>query len=224
MSVGEGIFYGLVFLGLIYLYIQTRDRWNWKRIVLWTIGCFVALIVIFVIYISTIDYFAKTTFIPVKPSVVNTLNDVSIGEKVLDVQFRTGAKLKKKDGELTYEFPNQTNVFFQADNNGLVDRVGNWCSSDAFTYPYLNSPVANDIRCGDSSERILEKFGGKDNVRILCLKKRINNIDPESARSYDAVEYGVRFVLITNKVSGIYIYRPEELKKSDMSENWGECK
>ena len=35
MSVGDGIFGGLVFLGLVALYAVTRDRWRWKRIAKW---------------------------------------------------------------------------------------------------------------------------------------------------------------------------------------------
>ena len=32
ISVSVGIFFGAVFLGLIYLYVNTRERWNWSRI------------------------------------------------------------------------------------------------------------------------------------------------------------------------------------------------
>jgi hypothetical protein len=35
MSIGLGIFLSSVLLGCVTLYIFTRDRWNWTKILLW---------------------------------------------------------------------------------------------------------------------------------------------------------------------------------------------
>ena len=37
MNLGLSIFLSAVFLGIIVLFIATKDRWNWRRIVLWPI-------------------------------------------------------------------------------------------------------------------------------------------------------------------------------------------
>lgn len=35
MELGTGIFLSTLFLGTIALFIATKDRWNWKKILLW---------------------------------------------------------------------------------------------------------------------------------------------------------------------------------------------
>ena len=59
MSVGEGIFYGLVSLGIIYLYIQTKDRWNWKKIVFRFFGGIIGLVLIAVLVDYIFDNFSR---------------------------------------------------------------------------------------------------------------------------------------------------------------------
>lgn len=222
MSAGEGIFYGLVFLGFIYLYIQTRDRWSWKKIVLCFVGGLTTLIALLYAYIFIDGYLSKGKIIPDKPQVISNLIGVTLGEKVIDAQFRTGAKKKKGDDNQSYIFPSDENKFFQGNKEGAVDRIAYWCTDDAIKYPNLYSPEANGIRCGNSGQDIINKYG-KDKVRILCLQKTVGNIEAETARTYDAVDYGVRYFLTTNSVAGIYIYNPDELKNLQ-GEKLGVCK
>jgi len=46
MTTGDAIFLSSLFLGLIALYIVTRDRWNWKKLILWLLGVPVGLVVV----------------------------------------------------------------------------------------------------------------------------------------------------------------------------------
>jgi hypothetical protein len=222
MTAGEGIFYGLVFLGFIYLYIQTRDRWSWKKIILWFVGGVAVLIALIYGYLFINNYFTKWTFIPYKPEVVSSLNGVTLGEKVIDAQFRTGAKKKKGDDSHSYALPSDPAKFFQGNKEGTIDRIGAWCSDDAIKYPNLYSAKANEILCGNSGQDIINIYGA-DKVRILCMQKTIGNIEATSTRAYDAIDYGVRYILITNSVSGIYVYPPNVLK-TEIGESFGDCK
>ena len=43
MELGTGIFLSALFLGTVALYIATRDRWRWKRIVCWGAGTALSL-------------------------------------------------------------------------------------------------------------------------------------------------------------------------------------
>lgn len=222
MTAGEGIFYGLVFLGFIYLYIQTRDRWSWKKILLWLVGGLTAIILVVIAYSLIVEYRPQGKFIPDKPQIALSFIGVTLGEKVGDAQFRTGAKKKKMGDSPSYEFPSNQGKFFQGNKDGVVDRIGVWCSDDAINYPATYSPEVNGIRCGNSSEDIINK-NGKDKLRILCMQKSIGNVEAGSARAYDALDYGVRYILITNSVSGIYVYPIDDLK-TEKSESFGDCK
>ena len=221
MTAGEGIFYGLVFLGFIYLYIQTRDRWNWKKIALWFVGGLATFIALLYAYIFIDGFLSKGKFIPDKPQVVSNLIGVTLGEKVSDAQFRTGAK-KKKGENSDYEFPKENWKYFQSSKDGTIERIGIWCVEDAISYPSLYGAEVNGVNCGDKGEKIFEKYG-KEKIRISCLKESIGDVDPDTARAYDAIDYGVRYVLLVNSVSGIYVSPPESLKDG-AGKKWVDCK
>jgi len=46
MSLGAGIFLSVLIVCLLVLYLATRDRWRWGRILLWSIGSLVGLILL----------------------------------------------------------------------------------------------------------------------------------------------------------------------------------
>lgn len=221
MSAGEGIFYGLIFIGLIYLFLQTKDRWNWKKIVLWTVGSLVTIIAAFFAYIFIADELQSGKLIPRSPKVITSMFNIELGEKLADAKFRTGAVRKKNDSESGYVLPtDESKIFWTTD--GLVSRIGTWCSDDAMKYPSLDSVEVNGIRCSYTGEQILKRYG-KDKIRILCFKNTKGDPEAENARAYDAFNYGVRYVLLTNKVSGVFITNTENLQDIN-GDKWTECK
>lgn len=228
MSVGEGIFYGLVFLGIIYLYIQTKDRWNWRKIVLWGIGSIIGVIVLIICISLLEDSFKKISFNKFqsqsKPQVISSMNGITLGEKLTDVIFRTGSTKDKRQADV-YNFTSDENKFFSIDNESkTVKTIGYWCTQDELNYPNLyNNSKLNGVGCGDSEFGIFLNYG-KENIRVLCRKKKasINEPEPEMIRRYDAADFGVSYLLVTNKVKGIYLHYPDDLKKFT-SDNWSEC-
>ncbi len=225
MTVGEGIFYGLVFLGVIYLYIQTKDRWNWKKIVFRFFGGLIGLVLIAVIADYIFDNFSINSFKENhKPKIISEMNGIELGVKLSDVIFKTGAIRDKKHAD-RYNFPLDENKSFFIDSQSkLVKGIGYWCTQDEVKYPNsYKSLELNGVRCGESEFTIKLNYG-KENIRVLCRKKKenINEPEPEMVRRYDATEFGVSYLLVTNKVYGMYVYYPDDLKKFS-SDNWVEC-
>lgn len=220
MSIGEGIFYGLVFLGVIYLYIQTKDRWNWKKIVIWIIGLFVGIIVLIVVAVFAEDFFKKLTFSRFddssKPKIITGMNGIELGAKLSDVIFKTGA-IKDKKQEDVYQFASDENMRFAIDKESKTVRsIQHICSSNDLTYPNSYSPKINGIKCGDSELDIFINYG-KEKINVLCNKGGSGNF-----RSYEAVDFGVSYFLITNKVHFITVQYPDDLKQSK-SDKWHKC-
>ncbi len=225
MSIGEGIFYGLVFLGTIYLYIQTKDRWNWKKIVFRLIGAIIGLVLIAVLVDYITDNFAINSFKDNhKPKIITGINGIELGEKLSDVIFKTGAIKDKKQAD-RYNFSSDENKTFFIDiHTKLVNRIGYWCTQDEINYPNsYKSLQLNGVKCGETEFTINLNYG-KENIRVLCRKKKesANEPEPEMVRRYDAVEFGVSYLLVTNKVYGMYVYYPSDLKKFS-TESWIEC-
>ena len=51
MSLGLGIFLSSLVLGLVFLFLGTKDRWNWTKLILWPIGICAGLAIAFGTYI-----------------------------------------------------------------------------------------------------------------------------------------------------------------------------
>jgi hypothetical protein len=217
MSVGEGIFYGLVFLGIIYLYIQTKDRWNWKKIVFRFFGGIIVLVLIAVSLDYIFDNFSRNSFTDnQKPKIITGMNGIELGAKLSDVIFKTGA-IKDKKQEDVYFSPSDVKKRFTIDKESkTVISIQHNCSSDDLSYPNTYSPKINGVMCGDSEFDIFMKYS-KEKINVLCNKGGSGNL-----RKYEAVDFGVRYFLITNKVQVITIHYPDDLKKSS-DDGWQKC-
>jgi hypothetical protein len=221
MSIGLGIFLGCVFLGTIYLFIHTRDTWHWKTI--WKRGFLVVLgsVFISVLVIATIIYgFLLYEESQQRPQVVSSLKGITIGDTLSDVMFKYGDVKKlgedkdkvPKDGEEISYWSAKRDLAVDVRNN-IVTKVWHLCNSKEVDYEEVNG-----IACGDTGERINTKFPNK--VRMLCPKT--NDKDLSLSRNYDVVEYGTRYVLDENKVTGFLIMETRELQ-SMFGVNWDVC-
>lgn len=95
MSLGDGIFLGALFLGLVLLYIATKDRWKWKAI--FRRGAFVIVGAIAVIGLGAFAYFKYSNW----PEAATGLGGVRIGASPADVKFSKGEPSKIRSITLT---------------------------------------------------------------------------------------------------------------------------
>jgi hypothetical protein len=155
-----------------------------------------------------------------RPQIETELKGVKLREKLGDVMFNShGFELQKpytnENGsqpaadEVTYvNKKTRLDVTFK---KGMVESVLYDCSQE---YEYTS---VSKVSCGDSSEKIKQRFG--EGIRVLChMNKEVRT----QLRVYDAVEYGIRYQLYYNKVVGFMIFKPEKLKEL-VGVNWSEC-
>jgi hypothetical protein len=93
MDTGTGLFLGLVFCGTIFLYSQTKDRWNWsklKKIGKWLAITLIALIIISIVYIYINNKEEKAQTIWESPKITNELMGIKLNDSFKDVQFKLG--------------------------------------------------------------------------------------------------------------------------------------
>ena len=107
MDTGTGLFCGLVILGVIYLYTQTKDRWNWKKIVFSMIGILLILLGIFWLSLWLPKQLTPNAGVD-KPKLITSSDGISLGDTLADVEFKKG-KLK------TYQ------DFFKEKRDNFVD-------------------------------------------------------------------------------------------------------
>ena len=205
------VFFGFVFIGLIYLYIKTRDTWNWKKISLWIGGSFIVLIVGMVIAIFAESF---KSIIPTISTTISTYDDISMGDKLSDVEFKKGKLTKpptqKSTGDELYVVNEKTAIYVDRNTN-LVTGLLVGCAD-------YQSTKFNGIGCGDSGDLILKNFKGE--VSILCEPEDQKNETP--ARAYDVPKYGVRYLLQKNAVVGMRSF-PKDFWTENKTK-WIACK
>ena len=183
-------------------------------IVLKTVGKWflIATVILFALF-SIIYAFVKIDdYVKSKPKIVDEFLKIKLDEKLSDVLFKIeGFKLDeepvkgKKEFEIRYSIKD-SGISIDVES-GRVKTIIYKCS-DAGDYM-----VVNNIFCNDLGEKVLEKY---DAVRILCNKEHIN------MRVYDAVNYGVRYYLLSNKISAFFVSKPSFLETL-VGINWHQC-
>jgi hypothetical protein len=84
MTTGDGIFFGIAFISLIWLYSVSRDRWKWKRIFKWGLLLVVFPLVGIGLWKEFSDYLSS------RPQVEQDLWGIKIALSVDDLIFLKG--------------------------------------------------------------------------------------------------------------------------------------
>lgn len=94
MEVGTGIFLGLVFVGMVTLYIVTKDRWNWRRLTIRGALGVVALIGLLLFGTWGINLY-ENRIVP-----QTEFMGVKLADTQADVRFKKGKPHDDKDTEI----------------------------------------------------------------------------------------------------------------------------
>lgn len=191
MSLGEGVFAASVVLSITALFIATKDRWSWKKIILWPLA------VILVLGLGFWGWITVSSFKSTRPTVHNTYWGVQLGDRQEDVLFKKGAPDKKGEGYWWYGSDNSEyryQVVFGDD--GAVDLIAYWGTT------YMAEELDGRGRY-DSLETLKETFGEPTGVATSQEGAR---------RTFCFNDYHVFFSLTENKVDGYGIYQPAQTK------------
>jgi hypothetical protein len=217
MSVGAGIFLGSVYLGTIYLYVHTRDRWDWSQLI--RRGSLLVLLASAVIG-GGLGALAGHQWWQDRPRAIVAIGVVKVGEPWLDVVSKLG-DFREEEIRSVRKYPDERS-FRHASlpltvivRTGTVHYVVHHCSANGNPMPL------NGIGCGDEGVKLFEKFGAR--LRVLCQK----NAGPlpdgvYGLRVFDVPDYGTRYVMRSNKVAAIAVASSEELR-SLVGYNWDKC-
>jgi hypothetical protein len=84
MEIGDGVFLGAVFIGLVFLYNGTKDRWNWKKVILWPLG------VLTVIALLSFAALYAEAWWDARPKQTKAFWGIALGASASDVKFAKG--------------------------------------------------------------------------------------------------------------------------------------
>ena len=248
---GIGIFLGLCFCGVIYLYTQTKDRWNWSKL-----GKILSYVVITPIVLGLVFWGGLFLYpkYEERPKIITSYKGVKLGDSLNDVNFKLGKfqkidslgeflfselkGIKKDTPEYLKRFKSYQEVLETEKkfNKGTVDYykspIGIRVKDNKIVSIWESCPdddfysSVNGIRCNSSGDEILQKF--PDDVRILCqsdIDSTVVSFDGYQYRVYDTIKYGVRYKLKQNKVTKLMILDPKILESyfEDDFDRWIKC-
>lgn len=200
MTVGAGIFWGCLFISAAIFFAVTKDRLSWGKYLRRTaIG---GAVVLGILLLVGGGYWAYERYLDSRNDVITGLNGVSLGESKSDIEFRVGtSKFEKIDfvdslkvsGDETFAFtaPGDTWVWVTFRQEKAI-AVASICRKDAYYTPRING-----IRCHDSGDALLERFG--DGVKKWC------NLHQAGYRAYAVDQFQVAYTLTENRVEGFLI-------------------
>lgn len=201
MTLGTGIFLAALFLGTIFLYHSTKDRWNWLKGVK-RIGLFILSLI--VLGGGWWAYQAnRDLFIPLEP--YQAFGGIKLGAHQEDVLFLMGeptSKGESKSKDLIWFYKKDasdawTIVFDQQDTVKEILLYGSY--SDILLGSYGSYDLYG-IRIGSSLRKLTEKLGEPDEIETSDDKLR---------RFYKYKRLNARFVLTKGIVSAIAVHRYE---------------
>lgn len=191
MTTGEGIFYGLVFIGLILLYAVTRDRWKWKKIGKW--GALLLLVPI----VGIGAWVGVTSYVDSRAKFQAEFWGVSPGIAKDELIFRKGKPDQEQEEYFVYG-KGEDNVYYAVSfRNEKVRAIRAVVPSDK---PYA-LPAMQGISNYSSLDDIERKFGAADKVSETKDKTR---------RLLSFLKYGVFFELEKGTVVSLGAFDPKE--------------
>lgn len=193
MSLGVSIFLSSTILAIIVLFIATKDRWNWVKILLWPLGGLLAMAVAFWGY-QTIQN---------RPRPETEFWGIRLGATKSDVKFLKGVPTQAYDNDQKWAY-----IF--KDSSGQNDQyvyLVQFKGDRVWVVGYISHPTAGSfgpgvhgIYIGDSLEEVVETFGKDYHMET----------DKDGLRRLFSFEYyRLFFELEKNRVQSYGLYDPE---------------
>src|SRR4051812_22535231 len=160
MNLGTGIFLSSVFVGTIALFLATKDRWDWKKIVIRT-----GISAVLLVAIGGLALWSYLTY-EERPKPLETFWDLAPGMSRAEVKFRKGeptdtGKANEKDTDPPYLWVYRVRdgkgwyvVTFKADTVRLVGFHGS----------PLGGPYVRGVHSSTNPDSLVETFGKPTHV------------------------------------------------------------
>lgn len=220
MSVGAGLFLGLLVCAIVYLFVKKPEIFNGKRLFK---GLFVGVLgvaaLIAALWAGGVIY---DTFME-RPKPIESVGSVNLGDSLSDVKFKVGSLVLDLDrtqksadqfnrvGDGIYKIPDSKLEIEVFDGKvALIDYSCDVLNQDNFSL--------NGVGCGASGEDIIDRFGKQ--VKVFCLKEDVQEEKRDFLRLYEVPNLNTRYFMYKNQVLAIYVASQKRLANKS---NWKEC-
>jgi len=203
MSLGLGIFLSSIFLGIVFLFISTKDRWSWKKILfIWPLR--IVLVVVVIGGIGSFIFIQYEKYVN-KPKIYDTYLDIPLGAKIDDVLFLKGEPVSFRHAQ-NYD---QKQMFYRMNDNYVYQVIINdnnsiiiSCKFSFFStesYESQRCASLNNINLNSTVKEIKDLLGDPDTTYVS---------DDKLSRIYVYDKYKTFYLLTKGVVRKLGIYNP----------------
>jgi len=194
MNLGLAIFLSAVIISLVLLFNFTKDRWNWKKILL-TVGILILIIALAL----GIRYFIIPLYNYNAPETATEFWEIPLGSSKADIKFLKGepSEIDSVNSNWLYLTGKYNYEAYRV--NYYDDKVVSivyYCSD----YSYSAHKLSGRVYIGYNLQSLKDFFG--EPTGVSSHKDGV-------ARIYSFEKYQVLFFLKENKVFGYGIYNPQ---------------
>ncbi len=189
MTLGTGIFLGLLSMAAVWLYLSTRDRWKWRRIALISLGSIVVFFAALYAWIEINSYVSN------RPTSQTEFLGIKIGMTKGDVIFIKGQAKVDKDDEDFWVYESGDVAELVRFRDGRVRYViGLSKTGESYSIPTLQG-----ISGYSTPADVEKKFGKPDFISIQ---------DDQTRRLWNYNSFGLIFRFHKGQVDSVGIFNP----------------
>ena len=189
MGLGTSVFLSSIVLGVIALFIATKDRWNWKKLVLWPTVVLVGLGALVATGWWTYSYIES-------PRQLTELWGIRLGASSSDVMFLKGAPTNNVDQE-TWQYETGT----ETSRRGYVVRFkGEKVRFVAYYGERLWGPSIPGVSTFASATDIQQRLGEPSHV---------SSSEDRLSRWLSFDRWNVALLMAKGEIKGLAVYAPE---------------
>lgn len=199
MTTGEGIFWGLAFVGLIWLYVATKDRWKWKRIMKW-IG------IVLLIPIVCLGVWAGwEKWVESQPRIELSLYEINVGQSMDDVIYKKG----KPDKEEVNCPTGKTECAGEARWFYITDDITYIVSFEQSKVRWISAHLRDGKRYALPNFRGLSNYSGQAEVEELYgPPTKVSVSADKTRRLVSFVKYAVFFTFEKDEIISVGVMTP----------------
>ncbi len=189
MTLGTGIFLGLLCIAAVWLYLSTRNRWKWRRIALLSFGTIVVFFAALYAWIEVNSYVSN------RPTLQTDFLGLKIGMTKGDVIFIKGQAKKYQDDEDFWVYESGDVAEFVRFRDGHVRYIiGLSKSGERYSVPTIQG-----ISGYSTPEDVEKKFGKPDFISVQ---------DDQTRRLWNYNSFGLLFRFQKGVVDSVGIFNP----------------
>ncbi len=158
MSIGEGIFLSVLLLSGTILFVVTKDRWNWKRIVKFSFALLLATLIILALGVWIYSAYEG------RPTAQETFQGIKLSSTKADVRFLKGEPIAKHSTEDRWVYDAHTGSAQPQDafvwvmfRDGKIRHITYWANDRQIVTPYLIG-----FSIGAAYDSVISKLGQSD--------------------------------------------------------------